>query len=556
MTFDLRREAWLPFRCRNGDVIWAGPTALTDGIGTDREIVALAAPRADFNGALTEFLVGLMTAALVPADEDAWFEHWNAPPSPEKLQLKLASLPDAFQLLGDGPRFLQDYSPQDLEGDARPIEALLMDSPGEKGKSENTDLFVKRDRARVLGLSAAAMALITMQTYAPAGGQGNRVSVRGGGPLTTLVEPRPFSGGGKAHALWFKIWANVPVVDQFENFERSRKYSDAEVFPWLACTRTSNEKAGGGKTLPQDGHPLQAMFGIPRRIRLIEDVNGGHCDLTGRSEAVVVTGFQSVNYGVNYTGWRHPLSPYYKKDAKGEFLPLHPQSGGLSWKDWTGLMLRDPGGDASRIPASCVSRFAQRRAELVGLRRFRLDAWGYEMDKMKASSWLQHEMPGFVVNGQQAGLIWRLGENLTKAADTVARATEWAVKNALFDNAKDARGDFTAIRRSVWNDTQGDFLRSIEQAIADGTPIDIVTVLSQNFLAPLRRVALAAFDQNCSSSGIEHQAMRRLIAARYRLTNVLRGYGKEGGALFEALMLPKPEGAAKAKAQKTPRKNA
>jgi CRISPR system Cascade subunit CasA len=93
----------------------------------------------------------------------------------------------AFSLDGEGPRFLQDFSP--LGGEPRPVEALFIEAPGANALKLNTDLLVKRERIRVLSRGSAAMALYTLQQFAPSGGAGHRTSLRGWGPLVTLVVP-------------------------------------------------------------------------------------------------------------------------------------------------------------------------------------------------------------------------------------------------------------------------------------------------------------------------------------------------------------------------------
>ncbi|MFN9970934.1 MAG: type I-E CRISPR-associated protein Cse1/CasA, partial [Phycisphaerae bacterium] len=113
----------------------------------------------------------------------------------------------------------------------------MIDSAGEQGKRLNKDLFVKRDRFKSFGRPAAAMALLTLQTYAPAGGQGHRVSLRGGGPLTTLVDPRVAidpAGSAFSMPLWQKLCANVPTEMQFRRSKSAAKSEYEKIFPWLA----------------------------------------------------------------------------------------------------------------------------------------------------------------------------------------------------------------------------------------------------------------------------------------------------------------------------------
>lgn len=155
MTYDLRFEPWLPFRRASGVVAWLPPYAITERIDDD-PIVALACPRPDFDAAMTEFLIGLISVAFAPANEADWAKFWHDPPTPEAVRTVLAGLPNAFTLDGDGPRAFQDLDPL-ANTKANAIEALLIDAPGDQTTTFNKDLFVKRARIPVLGRPAAAM---------------------------------------------------------------------------------------------------------------------------------------------------------------------------------------------------------------------------------------------------------------------------------------------------------------------------------------------------------------------------------------------------------------
>ena len=72
---------------------------LVDRLAED-PVVGLAAPRPDFEGALQEFLIGLLAAALHPEDEREWRRLWKAPPTAETLRTALEALPAALQAEG------------------------------------------------------------------------------------------------------------------------------------------------------------------------------------------------------------------------------------------------------------------------------------------------------------------------------------------------------------------------------------------------------------------------------------------------------------------------
>jgi len=534
-VYDLRYEPWIPWRRWSGRVEWGPIRLLTDQYDTD-PVVALAAPRPEFNGALTEFLVGLLTVAFQPEDEKDWKRLWDQPPAPAEIDGALRRLPDAFQLGGEGPLFLQDLTRDDFEDtELLPVERLLFDSPGEQAVELNKDLFAKRERVARIGPPAATMALLAMQTYAPSGGKGYRTSMRGGGPLTTLVDPR--QGQGREDQLWRLVWANAETSALWES--RSARVigtSWERVFPWLQPTRASDPKRGGRSTAPTDGHPLQAYFGMPRRIRL-ELGGAGSCGIVGGAAQFTIVGFRARNYGVEYDGWSHPLSPSYRPSAKAEWWPVHPQPDGVGWKDWVALTLE--GADGTTKPAQVVGQFHS-RGPAIGIREARVHAFGVDFDNMKCRGWVEARLPYLAVRDEATRLRLRdLSARLTEAASLTAAIARIQVKSALFDNPDDARGEFPVVTRDVWAATETAFYAALERAAGADDP-ECSEREGRAFHPILRAAALAAFDRQCDGSGAAPNVMRRIVTARYRLSGFLNGHGSKGAQLAEWLWLVVP----------------
>jgi CRISPR type I-E/ECOLI-associated protein CasA/Cse1 len=548
MPYDLRTEPWLPFRRRSGAVEWLPPFAITDRLEDD-PVVALAAPRPDFNGALHEFLIGLFSVALALPDHEAWAMLEGDPPSPEDLRARLTALPDAFTLDGDGPRFLQDFSAADFARQPDlPIENLLIDAAGENTQRLNKDLFVKRGRADALGCPAAAMALITLQSYAPPGGQGHRTSMRGGGPLTTLVEPR---GDGRnedrslQRPLWDMIHANLQLAEGDawlpEDWRSAEGVKRAPlIWPWLAPTVTS-EKPRSRKVTRQDAHAFQAFFGMPRRIRLIFSDCEGRCALTGAADEWVATAYRTINFGVDYGSglWAHPLSPHYKN--KDEWLPVHPQPDGLGWKDWAGLVLDQKGRKSEQKVADVVRRYRGRRN-----RPFAVRAFGYDMDNMKARGWAEAILPAWpLADDELAEALTEAATQMTEATQQAANLLTGAVIAARFSRREDARGDFSFIKAELWAATQNAFYDRIDRAVKDeidhAQRIVSEPVHGKAFVDVLRIEAARIFDRHAEGIGLDVADGHRFVMARRSLMLALRGYGKAGAALFTALGLPPPE---------------
>jgi CRISPR system Cascade subunit CasA len=532
-AFNLIDRAWLPVLRGDGRSDTICPADLTSEIKTN-PVVAINWPRPDFRIACLEFLIGLIATACPPADDDdAWTEGWYEPPSPRVLTEAFAPFALAFELDGPGLRFLQDFD--ELPGEPDIPETLLIEAPGESTRRKNTALLVKPGRITRLSRPAAAMALFTLQCYAPAGGRGNLTSVRGGGPLTTLALP-----ANEARSLWHVVWANVltglqpPITDV------------ARIFPWVAPTRTADRFPA---TTPVDTHPLQAFWGMPRRIRLdfAPNTSGLACDLTGMIDDVIVTGWRQRPNGVKYVAWDHPLSPTYKDVRGGGWLAVHPQPGGIGYRHWVALALGDQEG--SRRPARCIANWQHRSRNVPRQvrRNARMLAGGFDMDNMKARTFVESEMPLPGTDPEAAEALAQLARGLVDAAETAARALRLAVRAALYSRDTDTgSASLAAVYEAFWAATQDRFFTVIrEEASGDGETA--LLAAGGRWQAVLRKAALDLFDE---AAPLDPSAAsfdpKRIVGARRNLFGALEGRGPMGTKLFEALLLPSPEPKGKA----------
>lgn len=537
-VFNLMDEPWLPVRRRSGDTEHIQPWRVTEGIGED-PFVGFAWPRPDFNGAAHELLIGLLSTAAAPEDDDEWADWWWEPPAPAALRNRFSEIAHAFDLDGPGPRFLQDIDP--LEGaEEKRIAALLIDAPGAQTLRNNADLFVKRGGTPVLSRAAAAMALFTLSAFAPSGGAGHRTSLRGGGPMTTLVVAERRDRGA---TLWGRLWPNVESREQIAARATETELDGANcTFPWLGPTRISNQKAGGKATTPADVDALQVYWGMPRRIRLrFEDAEARRCGLTGDRDSVVVSSYRTRNYGIDYSeGFEHPLTPYYRPKATDVVkLPVHPGPGGISYRLWPGLVV--PSEDRLREPAQVVRHWQERS---VG--RVRFAAFGYDMDNMKARAWIEGEMPLLHMAPETRDWLGAFIRQVTQSADTVSRLVTNGVKSALYDNPKKAAGDFGYIALRFYRDTESAFfavLGEAASAIEHDPDGDDPTLEARKGWAPvLERAALRLFDEYVPFDGLENRDMHRHVKARFQVVLALRGRGRVGKSLFEGdLDIPVPD---------------
>ncbi|BCI67687.1 type I-E CRISPR-associated protein Cse1/CasA [Acetobacter aceti] len=480
MSLNLINDPWIPVLCTDGSHRIIVPWQMAEP-----DVVQPDWPRPDLNIACLELLIGLVFLADPPADSEDWDARRDA--DPQRLQEKLAPYAPAFNLLGDGPRFLQDLEP--LTGGGNPVDMLFIDSAGANTARNNADVMVHRSRYDHLDFPLAAMALYTFQADAPSGGAGNRTSMRGGGPLVTLIDPE--------QTLWDMVWANVPCGQS----------AKMENLPWMRPTRVSDK---GQQTCPPEGELFgaEAFFGMPRRLRLLHD-----------EEAV--TGVIQKPWGTNYALWKHPLSPYYRLKPGTEWRPKHPRAGHFGYRNWLGVVLEKSGGELSEL-ALCLRDWDERKgggSVIVA---------GWSMDNMKPRDFIlsrQRLLSALSVEAedQLVGLI--------QAAEAVAVALRNALAPVL------AGGEAREAEREEF------FLRTETKFLTHAQAIERGEDPARAWLHDLRTQALGQFDAKAlpGLNQREVEAIGRITEARRYLVVALAGYGKQGSEIFNPLGLPLPE---------------
>lgn len=519
---NLLDASWIPIRRRDGRQEHIAPWQITDQHDSN-PVIAIYTARPDFDGALMQFFIGLLQTTTTIDDEIDWEYLLYNPPSTEQLREQLSAVANAFELDGDGPRFMQDL--QLPEGETKEISALLIDAPGDNSLRNNLDLFIKRGRVAGMCKPCAAAALLTLQTNAPAGGAGNRTSLRGGGPLTTLVlcDPRR-TGDDVGATLWHNVWLNVlEKTDFLSPCGNRNKRELSAMFPWLAPTRTSGK--GGHDTTPDDVHPSQMFWGMPRRIRLdFDNLHSSVCDVCGVPSETLLTRYITKNYGINYTGpWLHPLTPH-NMDKQGQPTPRHAQPGGVSYRHWLGLVQSDEG-DVHK-PARVVHTFQNRNRELH--MSLMLWAFGYDMDNMKARCWYESQMPLYQIDEAHRQAFALTVKGMVEGADTVRFYLLSALKNSWFE-PKDPRrkNDISFIAQAFWQNTEGQFFDCLGE-LAHNLQHEDDSLGTRNHIKAqwhqiLYKQAFTLFDQWANTTAIAYENTRRIAEAYQQLRKSLFG---------------------------------
>ncbi|MFM7200380.1 MAG: type I-E CRISPR-associated protein Cse1/CasA, partial [Myxococcota bacterium] len=532
------RDPWIPVVDIHGEKHLIRPSALSalDVDGTTLKFVRPASPRSDFNGALWQFLIGILQTAFHELEDEDWADYLITPPSPEVLEAKLSVLEPAFELDGPSPRFMQDFAPQELGETPLPCANLLIDSPGANGIKLNTDLFIKRAHVEKLCLSCAAQALFTLQTNAPSGGSGHRTSLRGGGPLSTLVH---------AEKLWHKVWLNVLLSASMKDFGQPTKSGEplTELFPWLSPTRTSDQ--AGTERHPAQLKATHVYWATPRRISLLVEDLQARCDICMKTSERMVRHYLTKNYGANYEGWRHPLTP--TQTLKTGLNPIKANPGCLLYRHWDiytqAVSDKDRDSQPARVVEALNGRWHHPDLELPTLlgTNPRFHVFGYDMDNMKARCWYEGYVPSWMINSEHIATFQTHLRCHLQTADLVMRHLRTSVRDAWYKTGREASLDkelFESVSAAFWQETEGAFIESVNTLSKYSSP-DELNPIKEKWLERLQQAALFIYDAYTQMDFVNVVDPERLIMARQKLRRM------NGGApVRERLGLPPPPEAA------------
>lgn len=525
---NLLHAPWMPVRKRDGGREWVGPAQLARP-----DIVAFDADRADFNGALAQFAIGLLQTTAPVERHSQWRALLNEPPSVATLAQWFAPVTAAFEFDGDGARFMQDPVLATIAGESHNIAGLLLDTPSENALPLNKDFWVKRGGRNGLCICCAATALFNLQLNAPEGGGGGGgkfVGIRGGGPLTTLVTSNP------RRALWHDVWANVIEQNVFANLPGDEPGdSFGSVFPWLHNFALA---AGTRKELtPAQLAPAHVLWATPRRMSVdFDNTKSGTCDVCNRANVQIIESYRDTTGGLHYKQqslWNHPLSPYHGKDEE----PLQPvrQRSPVAYRDWLGIAASSgrSGRRSAKVIEHCI---AGRYREMHG--QLQVWAFGYDLKKGKPVAWYEATVPLYGLADCDADAQRRVEAEVGRwldAAEMAAYLLRDAVKNAWFKEAP-KKADFSAIDAAFWGGTEAPFYRQLQPLIgsaASGDAFDAITV-NTAWLAHLQRHATGLFDHHFVGTGPVAQQQPRRIAEAYQVLK----RNMYGPKLRETLGLP------------------
>jgi CRISPR system Cascade subunit CasA len=315
--FNLLFDQWIPVKTSKGKHRTIRAYEIVQG-----DLSALDAPRADFNAALMQFLIGLLQTALAPKNPNEWRNLFKQPPTENELMEKYRPIKSNFYLDGDGCRFMQDVSIKE-NGNAANVIKLIPGVVGDNTIKKNQDFFFKSSQTSKLSISNIISALYLYQNYCLSEAGGKKAlhhgSFRGRNTFTVFI----FEESG---LLWQNLWLNVLQDKKFKSLISSDT-TDTK-FEWV-------RHVPYGKEITDSEMTLQDIYwSMPRRVWIdFSDLNEGICDLTANKTEVLDKIYIKEN-GIKYATKlsRHPLIPYSKDNQN--INPIKLTAEGVTYGDW------------------------------------------------------------------------------------------------------------------------------------------------------------------------------------------------------------------------------
>ncbi|MBT9549143.1 MAG: type I-E CRISPR-associated protein Cse1/CasA [Candidatus Sericytochromatia bacterium] len=423
---NLISDAWIPVLRADGTVDEIAPWQITESY-LENPIVKLNDIRPDFNGALIQFLIGLFQTVLDLEDLDDWEDLFDSPPSVDDLKRMTLDLTPAFHIYNPtGPSFMQDFEDISDKGASNSIQISLMDY--------YQSFFNKSDRIKAICPKCAAKSLLTLQLNAPEGGQGHRTSMRGAGPLTTIIE---------GPDLWKTVCTNLLTQEEF-NYQRLTPVLDAKIFPWLGKTLVSKDDI---KTTPEHVHPLHMYWSTPRRIRLqFEDCHDYFCDLCGIACSQISKNYFMLKHGFKYDLWLHSLSPY-RQDDKNAFYSVNGKVGRISYPNWMGLVFSKKDKYNQISPAKVVSNYFKylNTQKYYPVNPVSIWVFGYHIiNNIKPKEWIESRIPLIKIQSNYTYEFEKFISHSISASLEVLGNTKTSIRKALYGVSKEKKWSFSS----------------------------------------------------------------------------------------------------------------
>ncbi|PIJ49774.1 type I-E CRISPR-associated protein Cse1/CasA [Erwinia sp. OLTSP20] len=288
-------DPWIPVRPAAGG---ASEHITLQQLLCDPQQRLLSLPRDDMELAASQLLISIVQILWPPGDLNQLVARLVKPLSPEEFLAGIEDYIADFDLSHPHYPFMQvkGVMAKDVTG----MDKLMVGLTG-----STCCAFVNQPgQGEALCAGCSAIALFNQASNAPGFGGGFKSGLRGGTPITTLVQ-QP--------CLRTTVWANVLTQQNLDKHYPQWQTQDKHDFTWRQPI-TSNQQIYA--------HHIglaRGLFWQPAHIELLAPGSGGTCSACGGEVTQRYHGFLKAKFNFTVTDfWLHPHSPSVMQSKKGQ----------------------------------------------------------------------------------------------------------------------------------------------------------------------------------------------------------------------------------------------
>jgi CRISPR system Cascade subunit CasA len=361
---NLLKDPWIPIR-KGTDFKQISYEEL---LCSEQPDIQIALPRDDLELACIQMLSAMTQVIFIPEDKKKLRERIKTPLSKNEYDEGIEKYKYWFDL--DHPKwpFMQTNG---VDGEWTSIQKLMIGMPEITSKSGSAHAFFNEPtEVQAVSPGIAAIALFNQAANSPSFGGGFKGSLRGAGPISTMVMGR---------YLRETIWLNVLYLDKVK-----------ELISWYDATKDNDLPAWvnpipNGKIQPFSIGLLRGLFWQPAYMELVKSNKLQSCDLLGGQPQACYIGFKKKRYAFDLEGvWPHPYSPrQFENDGTVKYLAF--KGNNPSWTQMSEFLYCTGGdGIAGYSPAFVVRQHTDSIVNLL--------VGGYKVEKGASIVYRRHEL--------------------------------------------------------------------------------------------------------------------------------------------------------------------
>lgn len=291
---NLLTDPWIPVRPLSGGGF--EQTDLKSLLCGSKQLL-LSLPRDDMEMAACQLLICIVQLLWPPEDLAQGRQRIQQPLTEVEFMAGVAGWEESFDLNHPEHPFMQVRGV--VAKDITDMDKLLVGLTG----STSCAFVNQPGQGKALCGGCAAIALFNQAGNAPGFGGGFKSGLRGGAPITTLIQQR---------CLRTTLWANVLTKDNLDNEYPGWQQQLYHTFTWQKPI-ISNEK------IPAASIGLaRGLFWQPAHIELSPPSSGGLCTACGAEVEKRYLSFLKAKFNYTVEGfWLHPHSPSVEQTKKG-----------------------------------------------------------------------------------------------------------------------------------------------------------------------------------------------------------------------------------------------